>query len=88
MLVKLSGSAGIPSTQINYDPQYPPEGIDSKVIGYGATSEGGSSSFTLQEAVIPIVPFLQCDSFWNKLDSTIQICTGKLYRTLTTAKSF
>jgi hypothetical protein len=76
MLIKLSQPVGTTPIQLNYDPQYPPDGVDAKVIGYGKTSENGSSSFTLQEASIPIVPYLQCDSFWNKLDASTQICTG------------
>lgn len=79
MLVKLSGTSGTVPMEMNFDPQFPPDGVDAKVIGYGATSEGGSSSFVLQEALIPIVPYGQCDSFWNKLDAITQICTGNLH---------
>jgi hypothetical protein len=77
MLVKLSAPSTISPIKINFDPQFPPDSVDSRVIGYGATSEGGSSSFVLQEVSIPIVPYDQCDSFWNKLEATTQICTGK-----------
>ena len=76
MLVKLAVPSTVEPIQLNFDPNFPPDGSDAKVIGYGATSEGGKSSFTLQEALIPIVPYSQCDSFWNKLDANFQICTG------------
>ena len=76
MLVKLRGPSTVTPQQLNFDPLFPADGIDATVFGYGDTAEGGSSSFTLQEAAIPIVSYDACDSFWNKLDEPTQICTG------------
>ena len=76
MLVKLRGPSGVTPQQVNFDPLFPADGTDATVIGYGATVEGGKVVPNLQEADIPIVPYDQCDSFWNKLDEATQICTG------------
>lgn len=76
MLVKLQGPAAVTPQQMNFDPLFPADGTNATVIGFGDTVEGGSPSFTLQEAAIPIVSFSECDSFWNKLDEPTQICTG------------
>ena len=80
MLVKLSQPAATTPIKINFDPLFPADGADSTVIGYGATSEGGSSSFVLQKVSIPIVSYDQCDGFWNKLEATTQICTGMYFQ--------
>jgi Trypsin len=76
MLVKLSQPSDVTPQRLNFDPSFTASGSDAVVIGYGATSEGGPSSFDLQEVKIPIVPYAECDSFWNKLDEATQICTG------------
>jgi hypothetical protein len=79
MLVKLRRPSDVTPQQVNFDPSFPTDGTEANVIGFGATVEGGSSSFTLQQAAIPIVPFNACDSFWNKLDIATQLCTGMTY---------
>jgi Trypsin len=76
MLVKLRQPSDVTPQQMNFDPLFPADGTEATVIGFGATVEGGFSSFTLQQAAIPIVPFDACDSFWNKLDKATQLCAG------------
>ena len=76
MLVKLRRPSDVTPQQMNFDPLFPADGTEATVIGFGATVEGGSSSFTLQQAAIPIVPFDTCDGFWNKLDKATQLCAG------------
>ena len=85
MLVKLRRPSDVTPQQMNFDPSFPADGIEATVIGFGATVEGGSSSFTLQQVAIPIVSFDACDGFWNKLDKATQVCTGTnmLYPTST-----
>lgn len=77
MLVKLRRPSDVTPQEMNFDPLFPADGSEATVIGFGATVEGGSSSFALQQAAIPIVPFDACDSFWNKLDKATQLCAGK-----------
>jgi hypothetical protein len=79
MLVKLQGPAAVTPQSMNFDPLFPSDGTEATVTGYGYTVEGGTPSFTLQEAAIPIVSFNECDSFWNKLDEPTQICTGTFW---------
>ncbi len=76
MLVKLREPSDVTPQQVNFDPLFPVDGTDATVIGYGAIVEGGKGVPNLQEADIPIVPYDECDSFWNKLDEATQICTG------------
>ena len=76
MLLKLRRPSDVIPQQMNFDPLFPSDGSEATVLGYGATVEGGSSSFNLQQATIPIVAFDACDSFWNKLDKSTQLCAG------------
>jgi hypothetical protein len=76
MLVKLRRPTDVTPQEVNFDAMFPTDGTEATVIGFGATVEGGLSSFTLQQASIPIVPFDECDSFWNKLEDATQLCAG------------
>jgi Trypsin len=76
MLVKLLTPSDVTPQVINFDPAFPSPGADATLVGYGATSEGGASSFILQEASIPTIAFTACDSYWNKLVDSDQICAG------------
>ena len=50
-----------------------------QIVGWGATSEGGSSPSTLKKASVPIVADATCDQNYggpNGIDETTMICAG------------
>ena len=47
-----------------------------KVLGWGATSEDGSSSNVLQEVTVPVTSEASCQLAYTDIDYDIQICAG------------
>lgn len=50
-------------------------GVPAVVTGWGATSEGGSTSTELREATVPIVTNTQCDSAYGLITDNM-LCAG------------
>ncbi|WP_109508084.1 trypsin-like serine protease [Nocardioides speluncae] len=47
------------------------------IMGWGATSEGGSGSNRLLKATVPFVPDTTCDDYYgSRLNKTTEICAG------------
>jgi trypsin len=44
------------------------------ITGFGLTSEGGSLPYTLQQAIIQVLP--TCGRVYNSFDSNTQVCAG------------
>jgi secreted trypsin-like serine protease len=76
MLVKLSSPVPAPLQQLNFDPNFPPVGSSVPVIGYGATSEGGSASPTLLETQNNVLSFADCQAYYGTIVETNMICMG------------
>lgn len=54
-----------------------PDGVDSIVIGWGATSEGGPLSDVLLEAVVPVVSDEACSSAYDgRTVPATEVCAG------------
>jgi secreted trypsin-like serine protease len=54
-------------------------GTSEQIVGWGVTSEGGSSPNILQKANVPIVADATCDQNYggpNGIDETTEICAG------------
>jgi trypsin len=54
-------------------------GVNETIVGWGATSEGGSGPSILQKATVPIVADATCDSNYSGsggIDETTEICAG------------
>ncbi len=52
-------------------------GVSATVVGWGATSEGGSGSNALKEATVPVVSDTQCDAWYDGAITPSQhICAG------------
>ena len=47
-----------------------------KVLGWGATSEDGSSSNVLQEVIVPVTTEAFCQQAYTDIDYDVQICAG------------
>ena len=46
------------------------------IVGWGATSEGGSAPSTLQEAQVPITTDAYCSGAYSDFDATTMVCAG------------
>ncbi|XP_068083873.1 trypsin-1 [Anabrus simplex] len=53
-----------------------PDGTKAVVTGWGATSEGGSVSDTLQKVILPIVPNIRCNLTYNGEITDRMLCAG------------
>ncbi|XP_068083872.1 trypsin-1-like [Anabrus simplex] len=53
-----------------------PGGTKTVVTGWGATSEGGSVSDTLQKVILPIVPNILCNLAYNGEITDRMLCAG------------
>jgi trypsin len=76
MLVKISSPVSAPLQQLNFDPNFPPSGSPVTVIGYGRTSEGGSSSPILLETQNNVLSFADCQAYYGTIVETNMICMG------------
>jgi trypsin len=76
MLVKVSSPVSAPLQQLNFDPAVPPVGSSVTIIGYGATSEGGSSSPILLETQNNVLSFADCNAYYGTIVETNMICMG------------
>lgn len=85
MIFKLDSSAtadtfgcatGISPIGFNSDPTLPATGADLRIMGYGTTSSGGSSSNVLLEATVQAISDTDCSSAYSGFDSTVMLCAG------------
>jgi trypsin len=51
-------------------------GTMEKIVGWGATSEGGDTPDTLQEAQVPITTDAYCGGAYSEFDPATMICAG------------
>src|SRR3954464_15097109 len=51
-------------------------GTSEKIVGWGATSEGGSTPSHLQEASVPITTDAYCSGAYSDFDARTMICAG------------
>jgi secreted trypsin-like serine protease len=51
-------------------------GTTETIVGWGATSEGGSTPTKLQEAQVPITTDAYCSGAYSDFDATTMICAG------------
>jgi trypsin len=51
-------------------------GTLEKIVGWGATSEGGSTPSTLQEASVPITTDAYCAGAYSDFDPKTMVCAG------------
>jgi trypsin len=52
-------------SQLNSDDSYPSIGLNSRVMGWGTTSEGGTQSDVLLEVDLPIISNEDCDQCYG-----------------------
>jgi secreted trypsin-like serine protease len=52
------------------------EGTQGLVLGWGTTSEGGSTSDTLQQATVPLTSDTTCSNSYNEYDPKAMVCAG------------
>jgi len=74
MLVKLTDPSTAPLQVVNFDPNAPPVGTEVTLIGYGATSEGGQSSFQLLETTNNVISFDDCFNYYGTILEDTMIC--------------
>ncbi len=51
-------------------------GTTETIVGWGATSEGGDTPTTLQEAQVPVTTDAACASAYSEFDATTMLCAG------------
>ncbi|HVL95923.1 MAG TPA: serine protease [Solirubrobacteraceae bacterium] len=51
-------------------------GTMEKIVGWGATKEGGSAAKTLQEAAVPVTTDAYCADAYDEFDARSMICAG------------
>jgi trypsin len=51
-------------------------GTSEAIVGWGATSEGGDTPDTLQEARVPIVTDADCATAYSSFDPATMVCAG------------
>ena len=51
-------------------------GRQAEVFGWGATSEGGEASETLQRAVVPVTSDENCSAAYGEYDPAAMVCAG------------
>jgi trypsin len=75
-LLKLSrNSVNVPTKVANDGTLWAP-GTLEKIVGWGATSEGGSTPDTLQEAQVPITTDAYCAGAYSDFDPKTMVCAG------------
>jgi secreted trypsin-like serine protease len=78
-LLKLkAAAAGIPTTKVAGASERSiwNAGVLETIVGWGTTSEGGSTPDTLQEAQVPIVADADCGKAYSDFDATTMVCAG------------
>lgn len=77
VLLKLSGnSKSITPITLNDNPNTPAAGSTVTAIGWGATSEGGSTSYKLREVNLSVVGQNQCQLIYGPTVTDNMICAG------------
>jgi len=79
MILKLNEPVDISVYQpikLNDNANVPPTNEMLTVIGFGATSEGGSGSNKLQKVAVPTNSNQQCQSQYSGIDERIHLCAG------------
>lgn len=81
MLIKLKEEVSFPPVSINFNDTNPVEGSNAvlTVIGFGATSEGGSGSTRLKEVNVNYVDADQCDEMYGgrgSIKRDTMLCAG------------
>lgn len=77
VLLKLSGSSkSIAPITLNDNPNTPAAGATVTAIGWGATSEGGSTSYKLREVNLSVVSQSQCQLIYGPTVTDNMICAG------------
>ena len=83
MLLKLQSPVDTnkyPIIQLNNDKTVPPEYQLLTVIGFGATSEGGSGSSTLRKVVVPVNSHQECNKqYGGEIVEEVMFCAGYPY---------
>ena len=51
-------------------------GTTETIVGWGATSEGGDTPDTLQEAQVPVTTDATCASAYSEFDARTMLCAG------------
>jgi Trypsin len=78
MLVRLTAFITTPTVRLNFDNQIPYDNDIVTTIGFGFTSVNGTFSKQLKQASISVVPFDQCNSYFEDLNNETTICAGAL----------
>jgi trypsin len=77
VLLKLSGSSkSITPITLNDNPDIPAAGSTVTAIGWGATSEGGSTSYNLREVNLSAVSYNQCLLVYGPTVTENMLCAG------------
>jgi trypsin len=75
-LLKLSrDSVNTPTKVANDASLWQPDTLE-KIVGWGTTSEGGSTPSTLQEAQVPITTDAYCGNAYSDFDPKTMVCAG------------
>ena len=77
-LLKLSRAAGAAPTQVagaGETASWAPGSLET-IVGWGATSEGGDTPDTLQEAQVPVTTDAYCGGAYDEFDAATMICAG------------
>jgi secreted trypsin-like serine protease len=75
-LLKLSRTSVNAPTKVANDGTLWGAGTMEKIVGWGATSEGGSTPSTLQEAQVPITTDAYCSGAYSDFDPKTMVCAG------------
>ena len=75
-LLKLSRNSINAPTKVANDPALWTPGTLEKIVGWGATSENGSTPSTLQEAQVPITTDAYCAGAYSDFDAQSMVCAG------------
>jgi len=76
-LIKLASSSNLtPVSLIDAAGSTSQPGANATIVGWGALSEGGSTSDTLQQVTVPIVSNDECDDVYSNLTANM-ICAGR-----------
>jgi trypsin len=76
MLVKLSTPSTAPVVQLNFDPTIPVEGDTATLIGFGDTTDGGTTSNELLMVDVDIYADQFCDDLYNSFIPETMLCAG------------
>jgi secreted trypsin-like serine protease len=76
-LIKLASSSSVtPVPLIDAADSSSQPGANATIVGWGALSEGGSTSDTLQQVTVPIVSNDDCDDVYSNLTDNM-LCAGR-----------